>query len=69
MGRLEGKSILITGGSSGLGAAAAVLMAQEGAKIAIAARREAESMRVVESIQNSGGEALFIKADVCKKDA
>jgi NAD(P)-dependent dehydrogenase (short-subunit alcohol dehydrogenase family) len=65
--RLENKSILITGGSSGLGAAAAVLMAQEGAKVAIAARREPESMKIVKSIQDSGGEAMFIKADVCNR--
>jgi len=68
MARLEGKSILITGGSSGLGAAAAVLMAQQGAKVAIAARREAESMRIVEAIRSSGGEAMFIRTDVCKRD-
>lgn len=67
MTRLENKSILITGGSSGLGAAAAVLMAQEGAKVAIAARREPESMKIVKSIQDSGGEAMFIKADVCNR--
>lgn len=67
MPRLKGKSILITGGSSGLGAAAAVLMAQEGARVAIAARREAESRKIVDSIQAAGGEAMFIQADVCKK--
>lgn len=67
MARLAGKSVLITGGSSGLGAAAAVLMAQEGAQVAIAARREAESMKVVEAVEGVGGEAMFIKADVCSK--
>ena len=67
MARLAGKSVLITGGSSGLGAAAAVLMAQEGAQVAIAARREAESMKVVEAVESVGGEAMFIKADVCSK--
>ncbi|MFT5047642.1 MAG: NAD(P)-dependent dehydrogenase (short-subunit alcohol dehydrogenase family), partial [Porticoccaceae bacterium] len=43
--RLKDKSILITSDSSGLGAAAAVLMAKEGAKVAIAARREPESLK------------------------
>ncbi|MDA0979351.1 MAG: SDR family NAD(P)-dependent oxidoreductase, partial [Proteobacteria bacterium] len=67
MPRLEGKSVLITGGSSGLGAAAALLMAQEGARVAIAARREAESRQIVDAIQANGGEAMFIRADVCDK--
>jgi NAD(P)-dependent dehydrogenase (short-subunit alcohol dehydrogenase family) len=48
--RLENKSILITGGSSGLGAAAAVLMAQEGAKVAIAARRVCNRADVEEMV-------------------
>jgi NAD(P)-dependent dehydrogenase (short-subunit alcohol dehydrogenase family) len=45
--RLKDKSILITSDSSGLGAAAAVLMAKEGAKVAIAARHEPESLKIV----------------------
>ena len=68
MSRLNNKTVLITGGSSGLGAAAAVLMASEGAKVAIAARREPESMKVVDAIRQAGGEAIFIRADVCKTD-
>ena len=67
MKRLEGKSILITGGSSGLGAAATVLMAQEGARVAIAARREPESLALVKSIEEAGGEATFIRTDVCER--
>jgi NAD(P)-dependent dehydrogenase (short-subunit alcohol dehydrogenase family) len=67
MARLEGKSVLITGGSSGLGAAAAVLMAREGAKAAIAARREPESLALVQSIEDGGGDAMFVRADICKR--
>lgn len=67
MSRLKNKSVLITGGSSGLGAAAAVLMAEEGARVAIAARREAESLKVVQAVKDAGGEAIFIKADVCNE--
>ena len=44
---LNNKSVLITGGSSGLGAAAAILMAKDGAKIAIAARRRLQGEEVV----------------------
>lgn len=61
---LENKSILITGGSSGLGASAAVLMAKEGAKIAIAARRRTQGEEVVREIEDAGGEAIFIEADI-----
>ena len=64
MTRLKDKSILITGGSSGLGAAAAFLMAKDGAKITIAARRRAKSEEVVRRIEATGGEAMFIEADV-----
>jgi NAD(P)-dependent dehydrogenase (short-subunit alcohol dehydrogenase family) len=67
MARLKDKSILITGGSSGLGAAAAALFAAEGAKVAIVARREPESLKVVKAIEDAGGEAIFIKADVCNR--
>lgn len=61
---LENKSVLITGGSSGLGASAAVLMAKEGAKIAIAARRRTQGEEVVRKIEDAGGEAIFIEADI-----
>jgi len=67
MTRLKNKSILITGGSSGLGAAAAILMAKDGAKIAIAARRRPESEEVVRKIEATGGEAMFIEADVTQR--
>lgn len=66
MTRLAGKSILITGGSSGLGAAAAMLMAREGARITIAARRQAESEAVVQRIKASGGDAMFVQTDITK---
>lgn len=66
MTRLAGKSILITGGSSGLGAAAAMMMARDGARITIAARRQAESEAVVEKIKASGGEAMFVQTDITK---
>ncbi|MBW2694457.1 MAG: SDR family oxidoreductase [Deltaproteobacteria bacterium] len=63
---LNNKSVLITGGSSGLGAAAAILMAKDGAKIAIAARRRLQGEEVVQKIEAAGGEATFIEADVTK---
>ena len=64
MGRLENKVAIITGGNSGIGEATARLFAKEGAKVAILARRIKEGNQVKESINNSGGEATFIKCDV-----
>ena len=66
MTNLAGKVALITGASSGMGKAAARLMAQAGAKIVVAARRQAEGDAVVQAIKDSGGEAMFVKTDVAR---
>ncbi|MFJ8363984.1 SDR family NAD(P)-dependent oxidoreductase [Streptomyces sp. NPDC093984] len=63
MGLLDGKVALITGGTSGIGRAAAFLFAQEGARVAFTGRRERAGKEVMDGIVNNGGEALFIKAD------
>ncbi|MEW1685499.1 SDR family NAD(P)-dependent oxidoreductase [Streptomyces sp. NPDC093594] len=63
MGLLEGKVALITGGTSGIGRAAALLFAREGAKVAFTGRRESAGKEVVQEISAIGGEVLFIKAD------
>ena len=61
---LEDKVILVTGGSSGIGRAAAIAFAAEGAKVVVAARRVAESNETVAMIRSAGGEATFVKTDV-----
>jgi len=66
MPSFEGKVALVTGGSSGIGRAAALRFAQEGAKVVIASRRTKDGNRTVEQIKEAGGEALFIKTDVSK---
>ncbi len=62
--RLDGKVGLVTGGTSGIGAATAVLFAQEGANVAITGRDEGRGAEVVEAIRATGREGLFIRADV-----
>ncbi len=69
MKRLDDKVILITGGSSGLGAAAAVLLARDGAKVALAARRRDKSEAVLHEIGKADGDALFIQTDVTDSGA
>ena len=62
--KLKDKVALITGGSSGIGRAAAVAMAREGAKIALTARRARRCQEAVDEIEGMGGEALALPGDV-----
>ncbi|WP_027214117.1 glucose 1-dehydrogenase [Burkholderia sp. WSM2232] len=64
MSRLKGKVALVTGGTSGIGKATALLFAKEGAKVVIAARREDEGRQVVREINDIDGEAIFVRTDV-----
>ena len=59
--------MIVTGASSGLGEAAALKFAQEGATVVVAARREEQSQAVVQKIKALGAEGLFIKTDVTKR--
>jgi NAD(P)-dependent dehydrogenase (short-subunit alcohol dehydrogenase family) len=63
-GTLNGKVAIVTGASSGIGAAAARLFAREGAKVVIVARREAELHRLAGEIRAAGGEAAVQAGDV-----
>lgn len=64
---LKGKTIIITGASSGIGAAAARLFASEGAGVVLGARRAGALGDLAESIRQAGGQAVFLAGDV--KDA
>jgi NAD(P)-dependent dehydrogenase (short-subunit alcohol dehydrogenase family) len=63
-GKLEGKVALVTGAGSGIGKAAAVLMAQEGAKVGVLSRSGKELKETADEIRTSGGESLVLEADI-----
>jgi len=68
MSVLKDKVVLITGASSGFGAAAAKLFAQEGCKIVLAARRMERLEELASEIRAVGGEALPVAVDVTLPD-
>lgn len=65
---LNGQVALITGGSRGLGLALARELADEGCRLAICARDEAELKRAAEDLRQRGAEVLTVRCDVSDKD-
>lgn len=61
---VNGKVALVTGGTSGIGRETAIVLSKAGAKVALTGRREAEGQETVRMIEESGGEAIFIQADM-----
>ena len=64
MQKLNGKIALVTGASSGIGAATALALAEQGAVVAIAARRRQRLDDLAARIRDNGGEALAIETDI-----
>lgn len=62
--QLDKKVAIVTGASSGIGAATAELFAAHGAKVVLGARRETELNAVVERIKETGGDAIALAGDV-----
>ena len=69
MGRLEGKRVFLTGGAKGIGRAAAVLFAAEGARVAIADIDEEGGAETAALANAEAGEAVFLEADVTQGKA
>lgn len=67
MGRLDNKVALITGGTSGIGAACAELFAEEGAKVIIVGRSRDKGMALEQKILRDGGAARYEFCDVTSK--
>jgi NADP-dependent 3-hydroxy acid dehydrogenase YdfG len=64
---IEGKVVVITGASSGLGESTARHLAKLGAKVVLGARRKDRLDAIVQDIQAAGGEALAVTVDVTKR--
>ena len=63
-----GRVALITGATTGMGRAAAVALAQRGANVVIAARREREGNDAVREVEAAGGQGLFVRVDVTREE-
>lgn len=69
MAKLAGKTAWITGGGTGIGAGAAIALAQSGAKIFVSGRRQEPLDAVVQTISQNGGKAEAIRLDVADADS
>src|SRR5271166_948528 len=67
-GRLESKTALITGGASGIGRAAAMVFAREGARVAVADMQREGGEETVKAIRQAGGQAVFVRCDVSSNE-
>jgi NAD(P)-dependent dehydrogenase (short-subunit alcohol dehydrogenase family) len=65
---LENKVVILVGGAGGIGSATARLLAQEGAKVVVVDIKREEGEKLINSLSEKRREAIFIKADVTKKE-
>ncbi len=67
--RFDGKTVLVTGGTSGIGRAVCIRAGLEGAKVVVAGRSEERGRSVVDEIERNGGKAIFVATDVTNEEA
>ncbi len=67
MNRVKDKVIIVTGGAAGIGKATCILLAKEGAKVAVTDILDKEGKTLVENITNNGGEAAYWHLDVSQE--
>ena len=67
MNRLEGKVAIVSGATAGIGKAIAPLFGKNGCKVVASGRNEERGNAVVKEIKDNGGEAVFVKADICSE--
>jgi NAD(P)-dependent dehydrogenase (short-subunit alcohol dehydrogenase family) len=63
---LDGKVVLITGGTDGLGAALADRLVEEGARVAVCGRNPERLAAAEQRLRNAGGDAFVLRADVTR---
>lgn len=66
--KLENKSVVVTGASSGMGKAIVELFVKEGANVAAVARRKERLEALAESLQDAPGQVVICKGDVCRQE-